>query len=153
MLRSATRAALALALCLASGAATAGTAEEVRAAYLDFAAAQNARDPARIGAFFTDAPEVLWVSDGKTFRGREAVLARMGSFQKAAVWRVEPGLDAASVLELAPDVALLHMPLILVIGPAEAPDRLGFLVSLLFRRQAEGWRIAALLTTEAKPAP
>lgn len=152
MWKSALAAALAL-LGLAAIPAAAGTAEEVRATYLRFAEAQNARDLARVGAFLSDEPEVLWVSDGKTFRGREAVLARMGSFQKAAVWRVEPGLDAASVLELAPDVALLHMPLTLVIGPAEAPDRLGFLVSLLFRRQAEGWRIVALLTTAAKPAP
>jgi hypothetical protein len=79
----------ALVLCLAGvGNAFAGTAEEVRATYLRFAEAQNARDPARIGAFFIDGPDFLWVSDGKSFWGREAVLQRMGGFQKAAVWRV-----------------------------------------------------------------
>jgi uncharacterized protein (TIGR02246 family) len=129
----------------------AGTADQVRATYLRFAEAQNARDAQRIGAFFVDGPDFLWVSDGKSFWGREAVLARMGSFQKAAVWRVEPELDAASVIELAPEAALLHMPLTLVIGSVEAPDRLRFLVTILFVRETGAWRIAALLTTNEKP--
>ena len=139
------------ALVFATEAAVAGTAEDVRATYQQFAAAQNARDPARIGAFFIDGPEFLWVSDGKSFWGRDAVLARMGSFQKATVWRVEPDLAASTVVELMNGTALLHMPLTLVIGSAEAPDHLGFLVSILFVRHDEDWRIAALLTTTAKP--
>jgi hypothetical protein len=43
------------------------------------------------------------------------------------------------------------MPLTLVIGSAEAPDHLGFLVSILFSRHGDEWRIAGLLTTAAKP--
>ena len=142
-------AALALAAAFACN-ALAGTPEEVRAIYQHFAEAQNARDPARIGAFFIDGPEFLWVSDGKSFWGREAVLARMSGFQKAAVWRVEPELASSTVVELDPATALLHMPLTLVIGSAENPDHLRFFVSILFVRKAEDWRIAALLTTTEK---
>lgn len=131
--------------------ARADTEGEVRAAYTAFAEAQNARDPARIRAALTAAPDLLWVSDGQSFWGADAIVARMTSFQGAEVWRVEPGLDAARVVAYGDDLALLHMPLTLVIGAEAAPDRLGFLVSLLFRREAGEWRIAALLTTRSKP--
>lgn len=145
-----TLAAALLALGLAAQAALAGTADDVRATYLRFAEAQNARDTARIGAFFIDGPEFLWVSDGKSFWGREAVLARMSGFQKAAIWRVEPDIAASTVVEPGPGTALLHMPLTLVIGSAEKPDHLRFLVSILFSRRTGEWRIAALLTTAEK---
>jgi uncharacterized protein (TIGR02246 family) len=140
-----------LSLALSTGATLAGTADEVRATYRQFAEAQNARDLGRIGAFFVDGPQFLWVSDGKSFWGREAVLARMSGFQSAATWQVEPDLAASTVVELDPATALLHMPLVLMIGSAEAPDRLHFLVSILFVRRATDWRIAALLTTSEKP--
>ncbi len=125
-------------------------AAEIRALYLAFAEAQNARDPARVGAFFIDGPEFLWVSDGKSFWGRDEVLARMSRFQKAAVWRVEPDLDASTVIQTGPETAILHFPLTLVIGAAEQPTRLGFLVSIVFSKPDGAWRIAALLTTRQK---
>ena len=142
---------LLIVLIAAAGAARAGTGDEVLATYRAFAEAQNARDPARIGAFFVDGPGLLWVSDGKSFWGREAIVGRMTGFQKAATWRVEPDIDRAAVIEPAPGTALLHMPLTLVIGSSEAPDRLRFLVSLLFVRADADWKIAALLTTTEKP--
>lgn len=42
------------------------------------------------------------------------------------------------------------MPLTLEIGQATNPNSLRFLVSILFRRVEESWRIAALLTTNDK---
>lgn len=149
------RAAAALAALLAGlGAppgAAAGTEEELRAAYLAFAADQNARDAARIRTHLVAGDGLLWVSDGKSFWGADAILARMSSFQKAPVWRVEPEIDRARIVGIDAGTALMHLPLTLVIGRAEAPARLRFLVSLLWVRQAEGWKLAALLTTEEKP--
>lgn len=147
------RAALAALLFVVASATAslAGVAEEVRATYLRFAEAQNARDPGRIRAFLVEKPELLWVSDGKAFWGADTVVTRMTSFQKAEVWRVEPDLAASVVVELGDGTAMLHMPLTLVIGSAAAPDRLDFLVSLLFVRPEGEWLIAALLTTLAKP--
>lgn len=142
--------AILLAIGLSGEAALADAPEEVRDTYLRFVEAQNARDAGRIGAFFTDGPDFLWVSDGKSFWGREAVLARMSGFQKAAEWRVEPDLDRSTAVELDPRTVLLHMPLTLVIGSAGKPDHLRFLVSILFVRRGEDWRIAALLTTTEK---
>ncbi len=97
-----------------------------------------------------DAPTFLWVSDGQSFWGRDAVLARMASFQGAEVWRVEPDIARAVAVPVSDRVGYLHLPLVLVIGPAANPDRLRFLVSVLGVETETGWRIAALFTTTEK---
>ncbi len=138
-------------LTVGSSGAQTPIAEAVIDTYKAFATAQNSRDVEAIRTFFIDSPDFLWVSDGKSFWAPDPVLRRMSSFQRAEVWRVEPDLDVARVVEVAPGTALLHMPLTLVVGRAENPNRLRFLVSILFAEQPEGWRIAALLTTGEKP--
>jgi uncharacterized protein (TIGR02246 family) len=137
-------------LCLALP-ALADAEAEVRAAYDAFVADQNTRDPDLIRRHLIEGPDLLWVSDGKSFWGADEILARMTGFQKAAVWRVEPETGRARVVLLDPATALFHMPLTLVIGAAENPSRLRFLVSLVWVRQDAGWKLAALLTTTEKP--
>lgn len=152
-MKTARRAALLalMALLWATLPARAGPAEEVRALYDRFLAAQNARDPAQVRAALLDGPRFLWVSDGMSVWGPEAAVERMALFQKAPVWRVEPELERAVAVELGSHAAYLHLPLVLVIGPLERPDRLRFLVSVLGVETAQqGWRIAALFTTTAK---
>ena len=144
--------ALVLSLMAGSAPASPDARGEILSVYREFSDAQNKRDLGRIGTFFVDGPDFLWVSDGQSFWGRDAVLQRMSAFQKAEVWSVSPDLPKARVVTIDPDVAMLHMPLTLSIGRAEAPDKLRFLVSILFRHQQAGWRIAALLTTTEKPA-
>ncbi len=134
-------------LILCSAPSWAATTDEILSVYRQFAAAQNARDVDRVGEFFIDGPDFLWVSDGRSFWGREAVLRRMKSFQKAERWHVMPDLHAARVVSVGDDAAILHMPLVLEIGPDASPSALGFLVSIVFRRTGGEWRIAALLTT------
>lgn len=145
-------------LFLLAGPAVAGEpAVEVRALYERFAAAQNARDLDRVRRLLLESPRFLWVSDGQSLWGPDAVLARMASFQGAEVWRVEPDLAQAVAVPIGAGVAYLHLPLVLVIGPTGNPDRLRFLVSMLGVETAQGWRIAALFTTTEKalspPAP
>lgn len=140
-------------LTLASWAsvASASPSDEVRAVYTRFAAAQNARNLDQVRAVLLDSPRFLWVSDGKTFWGRETMLERMASFQEAEVWQVEPAVDKAVAVEVGDGAAYLHLPLTLVIGARPSPDRLKFLVSVLCVSTPEGWRIAALFTTTEKP--
>src|SRR4051812_27185589 len=138
-------------ISLASTGARADEAD-IRATYKDFAAAQNARDLHKIGALLIDSPRFLWVSDGVSVWGPEATLARMASFQEAPVWRVEPDLARAVAVDVGADAGFLHLPLRLVIGVGDNPDRLRFLVSVLCVRTAKGWRIAALFTTSEKQA-
>jgi ketosteroid isomerase-like protein len=125
--------------------------EEILATYNRFASAQNARDLAKVREVLLDDPRFLWVSDGKSVWGRDALVARMGEFQKLEVWRVEPLLARAEVVEVSRDVAYLHMPLDLFLGTKDAPSRTRFLVSILCRKTDAGWRIAALFTTLDNP--
>lgn len=142
--------ALILFLLLTGPASAADPSSEVRVLYERFAAAQNARDLDRIRPLLLDTPQFLWVSDGQSFWGVDAVLARMASFQRAAVWRVEPELDRAVAVPVNDAAAYLHLPLVLVIGAEDSPDRLRFLVSVLGVETHAGWRIAALFTTTEK---
>ena len=143
--------ALAAATLLVGSPAGAGTPEEVRATYERFAAAQNAHDLDAVREVLLDSPQFLWVSDGRSVWGREATLARMSAFQKSAVWRVLPALDLARVVEVDAGAAYYHLPLVLELGATKAKfDRLKFLVSVLCVKTPQGWRIAALFTTEDK---
>jgi ketosteroid isomerase-like protein len=133
-----------------TGSARADWSDEVRATYLAFAAAQNARDLKTVRSLLLDSPQFLWVSDGRSVWGPDATIERMASFQQAAVWRVEPALADAVPVQVGTGSAFLHLPLRLVIGSGAEPDRLGFLVSVLCSQTADGWRIAALFTTTNK---
>ncbi len=147
-------AALGLSLLIALPLATqarADVSDDVKALYGRFAAAQNARDLAAVKALLIDSPDFLWVSDGKSVWGRDALVERMGRFQTLEVWHVEPLLDRARVVAVSEDVAYLHMPLDLHLGGKAAPSVTRFLVSILCRRAAGGWRIAALFTTLDNP--
>ena len=133
---------------LAAQTARAAPADEVRAVYIKFAAAQNAHDLGKVRALLLDSPTFLWISDGKSVWGREETLKRMAVFQEARIWRVDPDLDKAVGVTLSETTAFLHLPLelSLAFSPAE-PERLRFLVSVLGVRTPQGWRIAALFTT------
>ena len=141
-----------LATALTPLGARASNEPDIRATYEAFAAAQNARDLDRVGALLINSPRFLWVSDGVSVWGPEATLARMASFQEAPVWRVEPDLARAVAVDVDADAGFLHLPLRLVIGAGDNPDRLRFLVSVLCVRTPNGWRIAALFTTSEKQA-
>jgi ketosteroid isomerase-like protein len=138
------------AFLLAAPQARADPSGEVRALYQDFAAAQNARDLAKVRTYLLDSPKFLWVSDGMSFWGPNALVKRMAEFQLAEVWRVDPDLEHAAIVEITDTAAYIHMPLSLTIGPKAKPDVIRFLVSILCIRKSEGWRIAALFTTTAK---
>lgn len=133
---------------LATGAAA---NDEVMSLYGRFAAAQNARDLAAVRTLLLDSPDFLWVSDGKSVWGRDALVERMSRFQTLEVWRVEPLLDRARVVEVSRGVAYLHMPLDLHLGSRAEPSVTRFLVSILCRETGAGWRIAALFTTLDNP--
>lgn len=152
LILGALRSAIPGAALLAAPAAGAATADDVLAAYLRFAAAQNARDIATVRSLLLDSPRFLWVSNGQSFWGRETMIARMSSYQRAEVWEVRPDLAHAVVVEVADAAAYLHLPLALDIGSAaDGIARTEFLVSALFVRADAAWKIAALFTTVRNP--
>lgn len=124
--------------------------EDVLELHKTFAGAQNRRDIAVVRNLLSDRPEFLWISDGKPFWGREAMLQRMSSFQNAELWRVEPEYAAARVVELGDRAAYLHIPLVLHIGKVKKPTQLKWLVEVLCENTQNGWRIVSLFTAEDK---
>jgi hypothetical protein len=115
----------------AAGPARADWSDEVRATYIAFVVAQNARDLKTVRSLLLDSPQFLWVSDGRAVWGPDATLERMASFQEAEVWRLEPALADAVPVRVGEGTAFLHLPLRLAIGSARSPDALKFLVSVL----------------------
>src|SRR3954449_12915439 len=79
----------------------AAPADEVRTVYGRFLAAQNARDLQQVRSVLWDSPKFLWVSDGMSVWGPDALVDRMSQFQKAQVWHVEPDLAKAVPVELS----------------------------------------------------
>ena len=136
-----------------SGSARAETVTEieVKALYEHFVFAQNARDLPAVREVLWDSPGFVWISDGKPFWGREALIERMSAFQKAEIWRVAPDRARARVVEVGPASAVLYQPLRLTLGPRQDPKTIAFLVNVLCIRTAAGWRVAALYTTEENP--
>ena len=134
-----------MALCFGLAAAP---EDDIGATYDRFVSAQNARDLATVRELLLDVPQVLWVTDGHSVWGRDAMLARMASFQTAEIWQAIPDRAHGAIVEVSPGVAYLHLPLTLRIGTrAQGTSDTHFLVSILFVRRAETWRIAALFTT------
>lgn len=140
-------------IAMAPAAVRAGSKEDVIALYGRLASAQNSRDLGAVRELLSDAPDFLWVSDGMPVWGANATIERMSTFQKSEIWRVEPDLARARAVALSNDVAFLHVPLTLVIGARDKPDRLRFLVGMVARKNDQGWRIAALFTSAEKAAP
>ncbi len=127
-----------------------GVEDDIRALYDRFVTAQNNRDLDAVRKVLSGREDFLWVSDGKPVWGREAMIARMASFQEAEVWQVEPEYVSARVVELSADTAYLHIPLVLILGRRESPARLKWLVEVLCQKFDGEWRIAALFTAEDK---
>lgn len=130
--------------------AWAGVENEVLDHYRSFAEAQNRRDLDAVRGLLSERQEFLWISDGKAFWGRDAMIARMRGFQEAEVWRVEPEYASARVVKVGSDAAYLHIPLVLVLGSKDNPARLKWLVEVLCERSGGGWKILGLLTAEDK---
>jgi Domain of unknown function (DUF4440) len=121
--------------------------------YKRFSSAQNAHDVAAVREMLSDRPDFLWISDGKPFWGRDAMIARMAEFQKAEIWRVEPEYESARVVMTSEAGGYLHIPLVLVLGSNSQPARLKWLVGVLCVRERGEWKIAALFTTQDKRRP
>jgi len=120
--------------------------DEVAATFRQFVAAQNARDEAALTPLLRAGPEFFWVTtSGGTVWGRDAALARFRTNWQSQ-WHLAPEFDALRVVEVAPDVALLHVPVMAIFAPhgQQATPRL-VQWSGVFAREAGQWTVAAIL--------
>ena len=135
-----------------SGPALASPTEEAERLYAAFVQAQNAGDLAGVRGLLWDSPHFLWVSNGLSVWGPEDAIARLARFHANEVWHIEPDERRARAVEIAPEAAFLHVPLVLTVGRAADPQRYRILVSALCARTPAGWRIAGLFTTDENQA-
>ena len=120
--------------------------DEVSATFRQFVAAQNARDEAALTPLLRAGPEFLWVTTtAVTVWGRDAAVARFRTNWQGQ-WHLAPDYDALRVVEVAPDVALLHVPVMATFAPHGQPVTPNAVRwNGIFARGEGGWTVAAIL--------
>jgi hypothetical protein len=120
--------------------------DEVSATFRQFVAAQNARDETALTPLLRAGPEFFWVTTtAVTVWGRDAAMARFRTNWQGQ-WHLAPDFDALRVVEVAPDVAMLHVPVMAVFAPHGQPVTPNAVKwSGVFARDEGGWTVAAIL--------
>lgn len=148
---------LALALALAAAPVRAAdVAAEVRATFEKFVAAQNAHDPAAVGALLMDSESFLWITRGNAVWGRTPALERFKSLYEGT-WSLEPEMKGFKVVAASDTMAEIFVPVHFTIGPKGEPaQKTLFYMNQVLRKEAGGWKIASILPFPAglpKPVP
>ena len=120
--------------------------DEVSATFRQFVAAQNARDATALTPLLRAGPEFVWVTtSGEMVWGRDAALARFRTNWQSQ-WHLAPDFDALRVVGVAPDVAMLHVPVMATFAPHGQPAKPNAVKwSGVFARGEGGWTVAAIL--------
>ena len=120
--------------------------DEVAATFRQFVAAQNAHDETALTPLLRAGSEFLWVTTtAVTVWGRDAALARFRTNWQGQ-WHLAPDYDALRVIEVAPDVAMLHVPVMAIFAPRGQPVTPNAVKwNGIFARSEGGWTIAAIL--------
>lgn len=129
-------------------------AEEVRATFEAFVAAQNAHDLKAVEALLSDSANFLWITRGTPVWGRAEALKRFQVLH-LGTWHLEPDYKEFKVVLRQPTVAQLFVPVLFSIGPAgQAPQDTRFLMNQTLVKGESGWRIASILPIpEPPPVP
>jgi uncharacterized protein (TIGR02246 family) len=142
--------AVSLLLLSLSGAARAGSEDEVRSLFAKFVAAQNAHDLKAVGELLQDSPQFLWITRGTPIWGRDAALKRFEALYQGT-WSLDPKMDELKVSELQPGVVQLYVPMTFMISPAgQTAQPTRFLMNQVVVKTADGWKVSSILPI---PAP
>lgn len=120
--------------------------DEVSATFRRFVAAQNARDETALTPLLRAGPEFFWVTTtAVTVWGRDAAVARFRTNWQGQ-WHLAPEFDALRVVQVAADVAMLHVPVLAIFAPHGQPATPRLVNwSGVFAKDAGQWTIAAIL--------
>jgi uncharacterized protein (TIGR02246 family) len=129
---------------LTTGAAQAGTEDEVKAVFAKFAAAQNAHDLKAVGEILQESPEMFWITRGQVYWGRDAALKRFEEYYRGT-WELEPKANEIKVIELSPGVAQLFAPTTFRIAPpGQVAQPSFFLLNQIYVKESSGWKLASI---------
>jgi uncharacterized protein (TIGR02246 family) len=119
--------------------ATAAAEKDVRAALAGYVAAYNARDAAKLAAFFTNDGTLIDSEDNATV-GREAIVQEFSdAFAEPAIYTLDGQSDRVRLI--TSDVAQVE-GMARLVSPKEATIATRFVA--LLARQGDGWKIAEL---------
>ncbi len=143
----------ALSLSVAWTLAAADPVAEVRTAFAQFVAAQNAHDLPAVAKLLRDGPDFVWVTKGTVIWGRDKALERFSALY-AGTWELRADAADAHVVLLDPSVAQLVAPVHFRIGPPGQPaSELDFVMTQAWVREGGAWRVGSLLPIPVPAAP
>ena len=129
----------------------AATEDEVRAAFNQFVAAQNAHDLKVMRTLLLDSPDLLWITRGKPIWGHEAAIKSLEERYRGT-WHLEPDTKEFKVIPVSRRVAQVYAPTQLTVGdPGAEPARIRVYINLFMVKKPDGWRITSLLPIMVPP--
>ncbi|MFN8011669.1 MAG: nuclear transport factor 2 family protein [Holophagaceae bacterium] len=144
---------LALGLPTLLAAQASAPADEVRAAFDRFVAAQNAHDLKAVEALLSSAPDFLWITRGAPVWGRAEALRRFEALY-LGTWKLSPDPKAFRMVFARPGVAQLYVPITFSIGAAgQPPVETLFHMNQTWIQEGGVWRLASILPIPASPNP
>jgi ketosteroid isomerase-like protein len=132
-------------------ASAATPAEEVRATFDRFVAAQNAHDVKALEAVLLDSPQFLWITRGTPIWGRDEALRRFEAIY-AGTWHLAPETGEFRVVVSQPQVAQIFVPIVFTSGAAgQPPQETRVLMNQVLVKVGSAWKVASILPIPIPP--
>jgi hypothetical protein len=135
---------LAAAATISASGANATPVEEVQARFTQFLAAQNAHDEDRVQSLLADRPEFIWVTRGTLVQGVAAAMVRFHSLYRGT-WKLAATGEPQAFVINSRTVQLVAPVRFSVGAPGESASDTSFLLTQLWLRTGNDWRIVSLL--------
>jgi len=131
--------------------AFAAEAEDIRAAFERFVAAQNAHDARKVAGTLMEGDDFLWITRGSPVWGHDAAMKRFELLYQGT-WTLDPAMSEFRLISLGPGVAQIFVPIVFQIGPAGQPAQSAkFLMNQTLVKTSSEWRIASILPIPLPP--
>jgi hypothetical protein len=124
---------------------------EIMPVFTRFVAGQNAHDRAVVSEVLLDSKDFVWAQiGGSTLWGHKEA---MDAFQEQwkGTWKLDPQLKEVRIAGVAPNVALLIVPLLFTQGdPGQKPSAAPVRWSGIFVKASSGWHLSSIFITPFK---
>ena len=133
-------------IALGAHASAATNEAEARALFTKFVAAQNAHSVSDVKAMLWNSPGTLLLARGAEIRGPGAIADRFKEYYEGT-WHVEPDMSLFHVTLISKDVMQFLVPVVFTRGlPGQPSQENKFLVTQTLVHEANGWRIASIIS-------
>jgi ketosteroid isomerase-like protein len=134
-----------------ASASAATPADEVRATFDRFVAAQNAHDVKALETVLLDSPQFLWITRGTPIWGRAEALKRFETLY-TGIWHLEPEAGDFRIVILQPKLAQIFVPIVFTVGSTgQSPQDLRYFMNQVLVKSESGWKVASILPIPVPP--